>query len=752
MLAMKLFAVLVAGVAGVYVICQAHALFAVFDYYFYLLPFGLALTSLFLAAGIARVSLLESLNMAVVRAFPFFAGVAMFLGVGLYVFAPSLGSSFFFLSLITAQLIALVLLFIVLVQEGRLRLSLTGVVIGATLGYLLVGEWKMDPLAVTAMAAVFVAVIYLARLLKKGRGVAYGLIVCALAYAVYEGKQQYVMPASLGWVLDVGKAEPGNVDLRRAEATWGQAGLTEVYVLRDDDRAGLVYTNAASPALALTGELTGYDDDWWARNAPLTTAIHDAVRPASLLDIGMAPSEMIWRTAGDGGERKLYGLYGSNDWLDLSLPDVGFLRKSVALLHEPDFAMGKKLRLPVDMVVVASGHAGKGGWLSSGAGEQTFLDQENLLAYWQALDKKGVLVLLSQQESVFLRQLFGIWAALRKSGMSDAEFLDHAWAIVPDAMTGASPYRYALVLTKTAKDDAFAEAIRRQVLKLPVRYLFGVGLPPTSPYSVLYQNDMNKVRAVFTQAASQMYGKYVSLEPASSHRSTPYQFVEDVFPQYKNMLVLAVVILLAILIFPLQKYRQVEHLRTLSGPGVAVWLAAGGATGALMAVTLAFLLVYPAETTHESRLLYLAVFSGVTAIAMRASGALTPATRTLVLLAGGGGSVLTLFLVTHFALTTVNHSVWYVLAGGTLLSFLGLALPSLQASLLARGESTIAGWWWFSMAAGCAAISFGSMRLYSALGDALFLIIGPLVIGLAAVVLWHCRGANGPAGREGRGS
>lgn len=736
---MNLFAVLVACVAGLYVISQAVALIAVFDYYFYLLPFGLALAGVFLAAGIGRLSLLASVNTGIVRTFPLFAGLAMLLGAGLYLFAPSLGSSLFFLSLIAVQLTTLVLLASVLVQEGRLVSSVAGAVIGVTLGYALVSEWNMDPLMVTLMAAFFASALYLARLLKKGRGVAYGLIVCCVAYAVYQGKQQYFMPAALGWVLDVGKAEPGNmVDRHPAEMIWGAVGLTEMYLLADDDRAAWVYTNASSPALALTGKPPSYDDDWWAHSAPLTTAIHDAVRPRSVVDIGMAPSDMVWRAAGHG-ERDLYGLYGSHDWADLSVSGLDFLSKSVVLLHKPDLSKEKKIRLPVDMVVVSSGHAGQGGWLSSGGGEQTVFDQENLRAYWQALDESGVLVLLSRQESVFLRQLFGVWSALRTSGMSDAEFLDRAWAIVPDAATSASPYRYALVLTKKARDEKFAQAIRGQVLKLPVRYLFGAGLPPSSPYPVLYQNDMNKAQAIFTLAASRMYGKYVTLEPSTSRRSITYQFVEDVFPQFKNMLVLSVGILLAIIIFPLQKSRQVERIQALNRPSPAVWLVTGGATGALMAVALAFLLVYPAAATQEIRLLCLAVLLAA-AMWIHASGVITAA-RTPPLLAWTGGLVLMLYLANHFALTTADNSLLYVIAAGILLVLLGLVLLPVQASLLAPSEDPVVAWWWFSMAAGCAATLFWSMSLYSALGDGLFLIAGPLMTGVAAVAWWHSREA-----------
>lgn len=730
---MNIFSVLLALGVGVFTVSQAVALSSVFDYYFYLLPFGMALTGVFLAAATGGLPLVALMSSVVLRAFPVFGGLAMLLCVVLYLVAPSLGSSLFFLLIITFQLIANVFLASALVREGEMASSAAGAASGLTLGQISIAYLNVDPLVMTLIAAFFVGATNLARLLGRGQLAAYILIVCGVSFAVFQGKQQHVMPVSLGWELDPGKAGPANrVDRLSAKPVWGPAGATSLYEVDEDDGAGWLYTNASSPALVLTGEPASYDDDWWAQKAPLAMAIHDAVRPGSLIEIGMAPGDMVWRALGQGA-RDLFGVYGSSGWTRLSVPGLESARRSVVLLQKPALSEEKKLRFPVDMVVVSSGHAGKEGWLSSSEGEQTFLNQESILSYWQALDKNGTLVLLSRQESVFLRQLFGVWSALSHSGMSDAEFLDRVWAIVPDAGTGASPYRYALVLTKKARDEKFAQAIRGQVLKLPVRYLFGYGLPPSEPYHVLYQNDMNKAQAIFSQAASRMYGKYVTLEASDSRKSIPYQFVEDVLPKYKNMLVVSVGILLAIILFPVQKFRRVEGIQSSAGPSAAVWLVTGGATGALMVVSLAFLIVYPSGVGQELRLLYLVVlglFAAWTSFYPKL------VSRPVLPVAFAAALVLMSYVAAEFMQTMGDASTVYVAVAGVVFALLVMTLPVTQSNLINK-SGELAVWWWFATAAGAVAALFWSMRLYAVFGDGLLLITSLLLACIAGVFWWH---------------
>ena len=730
---MNIFSVLLALGVGVFTVSQAVALSSVFDYYFYLLPFGMALTGVFLAAATGGLPLVALMSSVVLRAFPVFGGLAMLLCVVLYLVASSLGSSLFFLLVITFQLIANVFLASALVREGEVASSAAGAAIGLTLGQISIAYLNVDPLTMTLIAAFFVSAIYLARFLVHGQLAAYILIVGCASFAVFQGKQQHVMPVSLGWELDQGKTEPANrVDKPSAKPVWGPAGATSLYELDEEDRAGWLYTNASSPALVLMDEPTSYDDGWWAQKAPLTMAIHDAVRPGSLIEIGMAPGDMVWRALGLGG-RNLFGVYGSSGWTRLSVPGLESANRSVVLLQTPALSEERKLGFPVEMVVVSSGHAGKEGWLSSSAGEQTFLNQESILSYWQALDKNGTLVLLSRQESVFLRQLFGVWSALSHSGMSDAEFLDRVWAIVPDAGTGASPYRYALVLTKKARDEKFAQAIRGQVLKLPVRYLFGYGLPPSEPYHVLYQNDLNKAQAIFSQAASRMYGKYVTLEASDSRKSIPYQFVEDVLPKYKNMLVVSVGILLATILFPVQKFRRVEAIQSSAGPSAAVWLVTAGATGALMVVSLAFLIVYPSGVGQELRLLYLVVLG---LFAAWASFYPKLVSRPVLPVVFASVLVLMSYVAAEYMQIMGDASTVYVAVAGGVFALLIMTLP-VTRSYLINDSGELAGWWWFATAAGALAALFWSMRLYAVFGDGLLLISGLLLICIAGVFWWH---------------
>lgn len=741
----RFFVMCVACVAGLFTISQSIALSSVFDYYFYLLPFGMALVGLFLTAGMGRSSFLTSVSAGILQLLPVFGAFAMSMSVAVYLYAPWAGPSLFFLLLVIVQLVTYVSFWSVMGREEQLALSTAGVMIGLTLGYVFISYVNMDPLVVILMACIFVAALYIAHFLKKMQRVLYVLVFCLLAFAVYQVKQFHVMPASLGWVLDYGKAGPANTDTRNTGKTiWGPAGVSEIYALGTDRRAAWLYTNGSSPGLVLPEELASYDNAWWTQKAPLATAIYDAVRPRSIVDVGLVPSDMAWRAIGQGGQN-VYGLYGSHDWSLASPPVSDLMRKSVVLLQQPTLSAEERIKLPVDMIVLSSGHEGKKeGWVSSNAGEQTFLNQENILSYWDGLGDDGVLVLLSRQQSVFLRQFFSVWAALNNTGMSDAEFLDRAWGLAPvNAEATDSPYYYAAVITKKAKDEKFARALRTQVLKLPVRYLFGYGLPPSPPYHVFYQHDMSKVHAIFTQAISGMFAKNMSLEASNTDKAIPYQFVADVFPQYKNMLVLSVGMMIWIILFPLQEFRRVEYTHTLRGPSAAVWMVAGGATGALMVIALAYLIVYPSSVAQEFRLLYLVILLLIASLAHVSKARITIARQTMLLLAFVSALVLTTYLASSFLKITADEGKSYVGVAGIMFVLLGMSLPVMQSSLLRDSEVASVSWWWFAMAAGSAAALFWSMRLYSALGDGLFLIAGLLLMGIAGVFWWHGRSHTG---------
>jgi len=718
---------------GVFAISQSFAQAAVFDFYFYLLPFGMALVGLFVSAGLMHFP--RSIGAGLARALPLCGAAAILAGVALYVYGGVLGTSRFFLALVVVQLAAYVSLWSAIARGGRPALPATGFVAGAMLGYALIGYRGMDPLAVELGAAVFCAALYLAQFLqRKLQAVAYALIVIFFAVAAFQPGKHVLVPATLGWLLDYGKA--GATDTGAwGKRVWGPAGLTQVRTLSPDGRDAWLYTNGAAPSLVPLGDPSGYDDAWWAQKAPLALALFDATLPRSVVDIGAVPSEMAWRAVGRGG-RDVYGLYASHDWTRLQVPGLDSIRKGVVPLRQPVRSAREKSGFPVDMIVLSSGHEGKGGWTSSIAGEQTFLDRENILRYWRGLSGDGVLVLFARQQPVFFRQIFSVWAALKSTGMSDAEFLDHAWGIVPDTEATDSPYRYALVLTRKAKDERFARAIRGQVLRLPVKYLFGYAIPPSRPYDYFYRDGFDKVRTLFTQGVSGMLGKKMTLEGPSSHRSVPYQFVEDVYPPYKNFLVLSVGIFIGIVLFPLRTYRRVEYVRTLQAPGVAAWMVAGGAAGSLMAIALAFLLVYPSGIPQAYRLPYLVMLILVATLVCQFKARTAIATWMDRLLGVTSALGLVVFLASRFTQAMGGGAFWETGFAGILFVLLGVSLFAMPPALSRESQAPLQGWWRFAMAAGCAATLFWSMRLYAVLGDGLVAAASLLLILLAAILGW----------------
>lgn len=736
-------------VAGAFTISQSFALAAVFDFYFYMLPFGMALVGLFTSAGVLRMAMIRAMVSStwLLRVLPLCGAVAILASVALYVYGGALGTSSFFLALIVIQLVAFVSLWSVSVGGGRPALSATGFLAGVTLGYALIAYRNMDPLVVEIGLAFLCAALYLVAYLKqKLQMAAFGLIVCICAAAVLLAGKGMLMPAALGWVLDYGKAGatgPGDW----GKQVWGPAGLTQVRSLGPDGRDAWLYTNGVAPGLVPLSDPAGHDDAWWAQKAPLTLALYDAVRPTTIVDIGAVPGEMAWRAVG-GGAREVYGLYASQDWSLLHIPGLDSIRNKLVPLQQPVRSAMESVERPVDMIVLSSGHEGKGGWTSSIAGEQLFLDPENIRRYWHGLAEDGVLVLLSRYQPVFFRQVFTVRAALNAAGMSDAEFLDRAWGVVPDTDTVDSPYRYALVLTKKRKDEHFAQAIRAQVVRLPVKYLFGYAIPPSRPYDYFYQNAFGKVETLFSQGVSAMIGKQVSLGAPGSHRSIPYQFVEDVYPPYKNFLVLSVGILIGIVLLPLRKWREIAYVRSLRAPGVAAWLVGGGAAGGLGVIALAFLLVYPSGAPQEYRMLFLVATILLSVLAYRFSSPPAIVARMAALLGLASALGLALFLMRHFT-GVIEEGGGYWVAGfaGALFVLLGMSLAAAQSTLSSESQAQLMPWWWFATAAGCAAALFGSMRLYVVLGDGMLMFASLLLVVLAVVLGW-ARASHAATTRE----
>jgi len=748
-LAMNPFLLLSVGtVIGLFTISQSFVHADIFDFYFYLLPFGMALVGLFVSAGLL-MHFPRSISAGLARALPLCGAAAILACVAVCVYGGALGTSLFFLALVSVQLVAYVSLWSAIARGGRPTLSATGFMTGVTLGYALIAYRNMDPLVVELWGAVFCAALYFALFLKqKLQTVAYVLLVSFSAVALYQPGKYVLMPETPGW-LDYGKAG-ATVAGDWGKRIWGPAGLTQLRSLSPDSRDAWLYTNGAAPSLVPLSDPSGYDDAWWAQKAPLALALFDAAAPGSVVDIGAVPSEMAWRAVGRG-VRDVYGLYASRDWSLLRVPGLGSIRKKVVPLQQPvQSAMGQ-IKSPVDMIVLSSGHEGKEGWTSSIAGEQTFLDQGNILRYWRALSEDGVLILLSRQQPVFFRQIFSVRSALKGAGMSDAEFLDHAWGVVPDTEMADSPYRYALVLTKKARDERFAHAIRGQVIHLPVKYLFGYAIPPSRPYDYFYQNGFDKVQTLFTQGVSGMFGKQMTLEGSSLRHSVPYQFVEDVYPVYKNFLVLSVGIFIGIVLFPLQKYRRIEYVQTLQAPGVAVWMVAGGAVGSLMAIALAFLVVYPSSVLQEYRLLYLIMLILVATLLCQFRVLTAITTRIDLLLGLASVLGLVVFLASRFTqVIGEGGEFWEAGFAGILFVLLGVSVFTVPSALSRESQVPLLGWWWFAMAAGCAVALFWSMRLYATLGDdGLELVASLLLLLFAAVLGWGRRlravGAHEPA-------
>lgn len=729
-----------ACVAGIFTISLSFIQISIFDFYFYLLPFGLALMSLFVAVGLTRSSFFQSIRPGVLRGLPLCGAFAMLACVALSVYGASLGVSLFFLLFVIVQLITYLSFWSAIVQGGRFISSSVGFIAGLTLGLLLIAYLNLDPLAILLMAFVSIAVLYAAQFLSKAmENVVYILVICLVAFGVFQARQYAFMPGSAGWLLDYGKAGPTNIGDPK-KSVWGPVGLTEMYALTSDGRDAWMYTNGASPGLVLLDGLAAYDEAWWAQKAPLAMAIYDAVQPKSVVDIGSVPSDMAWR-ATSRGTRNIYGLYGSRDWTLVRAPGLESIKKSIVLLKQPVFSALQNVKFPVDMIVLSSAHEGEQGWTSSSAGEQRFFDRGNLLRYWQSLGEDGVLVLLSRQQSVFFRQIFSVWSALKNTGMSDAEFMEHAWGVVPDTVSTDSPYRYALVLTRKPRDEKFALAIRGQVLKLPVKYLFGYNIPPSRPYDYFYQNGINKVRTIFAQGISGMFGKQMNLDVPDSHRSIPYQFVEDVYPQYKNCLVLSVGALVGIILLPLQNLRRPEYVQAEKGPGVAIWMVSGGMTGVLLVITLAFLVAYPSTVPQELRVFCLAILMLIATFSYRFKWLVAITYRPALLLGLGSALVLGLYLLSRFAQIIEGGGKSYMVIAGILFVLLGSALSAMQSALERESEresgTELVAWWWFAMAAGSAAALFWSMRLYSAMGDSLLLIACVLLIGVASVFRWY---------------
>lgn len=742
LLAMNPFLLLSVGtVIGLFTISQSFAQANIFDFYFYLLPFGMVLVGLFVSVGLTHFP--RSISARVARALPLCGAVAMLACVALYVYGGRLGTSRFFLALVIVQLVAYVSLWLAIARGGRPILPATGFMAGMTLGYLLISYRNMDPLVLELAVVVFCAALYPAQFLKqKLQSIAYALIVIFVIFfaaAASQPGRHVLMPEALSWLLDYGKA--GMTDAGDwGKQIWGPAGLTQVRTLSPDDRDAWLYTNGAAPSLMPLDGPSGYDDAWWTRKAPLALALFNATAPKSVVDIGAVPSEMAWRSVGQG-VRDVYGVYASGDWTLLQIPGLESIRNKVVPLPQPIQSAMEKIKSPVDMIVLSSGHEGKWGWTSSIAGEQTFLDKGNIQRYWQALSEDGVLVLLSRQQPVFFKQIFSVWSALKGVGMSDAEFLDHAWGVVPDTEMTDSPYRYALVLTKISRDARFAQAIRGQVVRLPVKYLFGYAIPPSRPYDYFYQNGFDKVQVLFTQGVSSMFGKKMNLQGPSVRRSVPYQFIKDVYPPYKNFLVLSVGIFIGIVLFPLQKYRRIKYIQTLQAPGVAVWMVAAGAAGGLIAIALALLVVYPSSVLQEYRLLYLIMLILVTTLVYQFKVLTTIMTRIHVLLGLVSVLGLTFFLISRFTqVIAESGEFWEAGFAGILFVLLGASVFTTPSTLSHESQIPLLGWWWFAMAAGCAVALFWSMRLYAALGDdGLVLLASLLLLVFSAVLGWGRR-------------
>ncbi|MFN8178792.1 MAG: hypothetical protein U0167_12760 [bacterium] len=231
------------------------------------------------------------------------------------------------------------------------------------------------------------------------------------------------------------------------------------------------------------------------------------------------------------------------------------------------------------LVALASTH-GADGVPPTAADERRFT-REAFTRAWRSVDEEGVLAWLATDEAIFARGVAQIAEVVATETREVVPLANRGFALRVTEGAPRTPYRFLLLVSRGA--FGAEEAMRLSALAhgLPVRVLFGTGVPARGAWGAFADpRGPSLARDVLRLDLSRRAGRWLDLTAATADRPVFLRIDEVASPATRATVGAATVGLLALLLLPMRRRRRMGAADAPAWPvalSLAVFAAAGAA-------------------------------------------------------------------------------------------------------------------------------------------------------------------------------
>ena len=349
----------------------------------------------------------------------------------------------------------------------------------------------------------------------------------------------------------------------KPEIRWSAAGRTDLLSYADEVKDySWILTNGIVPVPVIKQQNQQRFTSWWNAHFPLISLPVLLGKPQSYLSIASVTGPEL-EIAKHLSVPKVKGLAYNKTFSEListteNTEHTAAIRNFLQADHT----------IKYDQIFVPILQFTKYKHFSANLEDMYLYTQEAFNTYWEHLSPGGMLVVTAVDMRLFVKALFMAWQ------VTDSDLRSQTWGlhIGPGAVIKGS-YPMAFIIIKGKPPFNFTEQLTTMSKTLPVNLLFGPGVKPQRPFSLLYRTGgIEEARGILTQVLSQRTGSWLDLSHASDERPFFFQILRSVHPYMKWLVTVCVFVLIYALLFSLPALRKNDSPAVKDHPAIPVFL------------------------------------------------------------------------------------------------------------------------------------------------------------------------------------
>lgn len=221
-------------------------------------------------------------------------------------------------------------------------------------------------------------------------------------------------------------------------------------------------------------------------------------------------------------------------------------------------------------------------WMQPEPVENYLYTKEAFSEYWSRLKPGGMLVVLSNNELLYMRAMLTAWEVITEDKTHGGDFLvRQAWGYRSVNFASSDPRRYLLMLVKGNIPEDLAAQVRDLASRMRVINLFGPGVTPPrgtiniyhQPYYILYHPaGLGIARKALNDYASRNLQARADLSTTTDRRPLFFEVTRDLHPFLKWLMAACLILLAYIFFIPLSSERRLDSPMAAARPPLPVHL------------------------------------------------------------------------------------------------------------------------------------------------------------------------------------